>query len=470
MHYTVKKYFFIGICVLAIGYALFCFNPFTFYFQNDDFAHILLSKKGIFFQHRFFRPLSDASLMLDWFLWKTNAAGYHFTNLLLHAACSVLLYGLVHRLSRAYLPFLSASYIAVIASVLFFVYPFHSETVFWILGRGGSLGVLFSLLFFLFYVSPNYKKQWIGFLFLIAGFLSYENTWAIPLICWMAFLWNKNHRNWQQPAFVSIIFLIYFFIRKNITHEWLGTYEAHALINGDWNMIVNNFLKLLFRSFFPYTHVSIIWFVLLAVLYVIVFIIFLKASRHIQRTIVFLMLCFLISLLPYLSLGISVRSSESERFLYFPSLLLCIALAVLIVSCKSFWFQSIYFTSIVAVWLYLLSTSAMHYKTAGEIVSLLFNEIKKLPQKNTLYIVELPQSQAGALILRNNIEAAWQFIQPDIKIKQVFVCSKKNEKLLLPTHYKVVYKPIENVMACGMPVSRNDAVFEFTDSLLIIRK
>jgi hypothetical protein len=377
---------------------------------------------------------------------------------------------LVHHLSRAYLPFISASYLATIASVLFFIYPFHSETVFWILGRGGSLGVLFSLLFFLFYASSNYKKQWVAFPFLIAAFLSYENTWAIPILCWLAFLWNKNYRNWQQPTFVSIFFLVYFLIRKNITHEWLGTYEANAFIYGNWQIMANNFLKLVFRSFFPYTHIASIWFGVLAVLYVVAFMGFLKTALYIQKLILFLMFCFLISLLPYLSLGISVTSSESERFLYFPSLFLCAALAVLIISYKSFWFQLIYFTCMVVVWLYLLSASALHYKTAGNIVSLLFTEIKKLPQKNTLYIIELPQSQAGALILRNNVEAAWQFIQPEMNIKQVFICSKRNEKLLLRTHYKVVYKPIETNMVCGMPVLGNDAVFEFTDSLLIIQK
>src|SRR5262245_14700523 len=79
-----NKKFYILLSLLIATLALYCYNPFAFYFQNDDFIHIPLSQKGVLLQHNTFRPVCDISIMLDYWLWGKSAWGYHLTNLLLH--------------------------------------------------------------------------------------------------------------------------------------------------------------------------------------------------------------------------------------------------------------------------------------------------------------------------------------------------------------------------------------------------
>src|SRR5437867_625127 len=91
MFHTNKIYILLSVVIVAV--ALYCYNPFALYFQNDDFIHIPLSANGVLLQHNTFRPVCDISIMLDYWLWGKTASGYHLTNLVLHIiACVVLFY------------------------------------------------------------------------------------------------------------------------------------------------------------------------------------------------------------------------------------------------------------------------------------------------------------------------------------------------------------------------------------------
>jgi hypothetical protein len=76
------------ILITAAVIALFQYNPWLLYFQNDDMVHIPLSRDGVLLQHNTFRPVCDISLMLDFAAWGKRPWGYHFINLLLHAVNS----------------------------------------------------------------------------------------------------------------------------------------------------------------------------------------------------------------------------------------------------------------------------------------------------------------------------------------------------------------------------------------------
>src|SRR6266496_660089 len=89
MFYNKNIYNILSVIIVAL--ALYCYDPFTLYFQNDDFIHIPLSEQGVLLQRNTFRPVCDISIMLNYWLWGKNAWGYHFINLLLHiVACSIL--------------------------------------------------------------------------------------------------------------------------------------------------------------------------------------------------------------------------------------------------------------------------------------------------------------------------------------------------------------------------------------------
>ncbi len=83
-------------------------------------------------------PLTWMSHALDWELFGENAVGHHATSLLLHLANTLLLFGLLHRLT-------GATVASAAAAALFGVHPLHVESVAWIAERKDVLSTLFWL-------------------------------------------------------------------------------------------------------------------------------------------------------------------------------------------------------------------------------------------------------------------------------------------------------------------------------------
>ena len=84
-------------------------------------------------------PLTWMSHQLDWELWGTRAGGHHFTNLLLHIASALLLFGLLHRMTRRLWP-------SALVAALFALHPLHVESVAWVAERKDVLSIFFGLL------------------------------------------------------------------------------------------------------------------------------------------------------------------------------------------------------------------------------------------------------------------------------------------------------------------------------------
>lgn len=94
-------------------------------------------------------PLTWLSLMLDATFYGPWPGGYHITNVLLHALCSLLLYALLVKATGR------ATRSAFVAAI-FAVHPLHVESVAWISERKDVLSTFFGLLSILFYV--DYAK------------------------------------------------------------------------------------------------------------------------------------------------------------------------------------------------------------------------------------------------------------------------------------------------------------------------
>ena len=90
-------------------------------------------------------PVTILSHMLDCQLYGLHSGGHHLTNLLLHALNTVLVFLLLHRLTR--IPGRSAW-----VAVLFACHPTHVESVAWVAERKDMLCAMFGFLALLFYV------------------------------------------------------------------------------------------------------------------------------------------------------------------------------------------------------------------------------------------------------------------------------------------------------------------------------
>jgi tetratricopeptide (TPR) repeat protein len=100
-------------------------------------------------------PLTWLSFGLDYVLWGMNSAGYHFTNVVLHAANAVFVYWIAKRLLAAAQPAASETALragAAVAALFFALHPLRAESVAWATERRdvlSSLGFLACVLTYL---------------------------------------------------------------------------------------------------------------------------------------------------------------------------------------------------------------------------------------------------------------------------------------------------------------------------------
>ncbi|MGD0114613.1 MAG: phospholipid carrier-dependent glycosyltransferase [Dehalococcoidia bacterium] len=83
-----------------------------------------------------YRPLVNASFLVDHSLWGLSAFGYHLTNGLLHVVTTGLLFVLALRLTRS-------RGIALAAAALFALQPAHAVSISWVSGRTDLLAGMF---------------------------------------------------------------------------------------------------------------------------------------------------------------------------------------------------------------------------------------------------------------------------------------------------------------------------------------
>jgi tetratricopeptide (TPR) repeat protein len=155
----------LGLSVLA------CFWPtFSNEFVNwDDDANFLenFRYRGLSWTHlRWmfttfhmgnYQPLTWLTLGLDYELWGMNAGGYHFTNLVLHIASTILFYLFLQELVNRIWPTApdvrpAARWPAAIGALFFAVHPLRVESVAWATGRKDVLCGFFVMLTLIAYL------------------------------------------------------------------------------------------------------------------------------------------------------------------------------------------------------------------------------------------------------------------------------------------------------------------------------
>ena len=184
-------------------------------------------------------------------------------------------------------------------------------------------------------------------------------------------------------------------------------------------------------------------------------------------------LCYLISLVPYGSLGVDTHGTESERFLYFPTLLVCVlfGLTINLSHAKKF-FQTAFYLLIFSCHIIVLFTTANNYKVAGNINKSIINELERVNEKKNIYAIDLPQSQNGALILRDGFTEMTKWLFDD-KFDTVFVCSKRSELKPLHYPYHIIYSNDSQMNCANSNLAIDSAtsvILRFTDSTLYITK
>jgi tetratricopeptide (TPR) repeat protein len=139
-------------------------------------------------------PLTWLSLQLDYQLYGLSARGFHFTNVLLHALNTVLLFWLLRRMT-------GAVWCSAAVAAFFALHPTHVESVAWVAERKDVLSALFWLLTIAAYVwyaeRPGWRRYPLVLLTFALALMAKPMVVTLPCVLLLLDYWPL--RRWQ-PA------------------------------------------------------------------------------------------------------------------------------------------------------------------------------------------------------------------------------------------------------------------------------
>jgi len=242
---------------LIVAVALAAYAPALHgYFLSDDFSISLLldtEKRSIDWSntladfytvfrgdptHSYYRPMITLSVAIDYTLWGLNPAGFHLTNLALHIANALLLYGI----ANALLPSPDGR-TALTTALLFVLYPLNPEAIYWIAARSDTLMACFALLSLLLSLhavaSRRARFSALSLLAFLLALATKETAVVLPVAIVLVHAIHATSPlapgrfDARQEGRRLIPYLLvlggYFFLRRAITGYFVGRYGASGL-------------------------------------------------------------------------------------------------------------------------------------------------------------------------------------------------------------------------------------------------
>lgn len=162
-----------------------------FFITNNSHIRLGMTLEGIQWAFgstygQFWFPLTWLSWMLDYQIYGLNAGGYHLTNVILHALCSILLFALFHRMT-------GAVWRSAFVAAFFAFHPLRVESVAYISERSDVLSAFFGILTLYLYVYYTEKPALIRYLSVlicfIFGLMSKPIVLTLPLLMILIDYW-----------------------------------------------------------------------------------------------------------------------------------------------------------------------------------------------------------------------------------------------------------------------------------------
>jgi tetratricopeptide (TPR) repeat protein len=150
-----------------------------------------------------FRPVTFATLALNWIVAGYKPFAYHLVNLLLQAAVVVLLLVLLRKLLEGAA---SHEFICFAAAMLFAVHPIHTEAVSSIVGRSELLAAGFLLAAWLFHLQDRYILALLSF---ALALLSKESAIGLLPLALAGDYAKGKLKPWTRYAGIATLTLVY---------------------------------------------------------------------------------------------------------------------------------------------------------------------------------------------------------------------------------------------------------------------
>ncbi len=201
----------------------------------------------------FYRPFLNFLFMLELQVSKDSPAIFHVTNILLHIACSLLLFVVLKQLNVS-------KPIAGMAAVLFCAHPLNASAVVWIPGRNDTLLTLLVLASFLMFLRALDTKRLLPlighFVLLFLALLTKESALMLPIMCaTYVFIVRRERIPRATTVSVSIAYAILLALWVCLRSMVTRTFEVHQSIVSLVVSWLNNspaFILYIGKALFPF--------------------------------------------------------------------------------------------------------------------------------------------------------------------------------------------------------------------------
>lgn len=425
------------IILLCSIFLLVIMQPWNLYFLNDDFEHIPVSGNILLVTKNFLRPVANLFLFIDKHLYNKQADGYFFTTWLLHAACTAGIYLVSLQVIKKYTLDLPA-YTALLTALFFLFYPFHAESLFWIIARGSVIAALFAIMSLYFYLkkNENYSHLLIALLFFVAALFTYESIWNVLFFYCVISFYNikKKSSALEKECFHAgifvLTFLLYLLVRLFSLDTLTGGYTEIDTNIFKVPLLLANLLKLVARNFTPPFHntvFSIIFFSSSVIVFVLAMLLMFKKDKSTGWLMVILWLGVISGVITAAPLGIDTHGNESERYIYYSSFFFCFFLAAIITLIKKKEWKYIITGFIIVSEITGLIVYNAHYRYTSAVVKKSLEFIKKYPDYKNVYFIDVPGEYKGALIFRACLPNAIRWIASECKYDSVIIISQTED-------------------------------------------
>lgn len=314
----------------TLFYGYFPWDDFTYVRDNPDIKSLSFANSKLFFSKFYlgnYHPLTMLSYALDYKWGIGNIFYFHFTNVLLHAANTLLIYTLLNKYKVDRL-------ICVLTALLFLISPIQFESVIWIAERKNVLYTFFYLLSVLFFAKYIDRKDRVNYLlallFFTCSLLSKAQAVTLPLtlLAGIYFLFDAETLKKQLKSLIPFFVLSLIFgvlaIYAEQSHGYVHKQPASVL------MACYAFVQYIIHILFPfglsvfYSYPAAnLWFEIVAALLVLsvvwLFIYSVKKQHKLMATLIFLFVSNLILILQFIPVG---EAFMADRYCYIPSIIL----------------------------------------------------------------------------------------------------------------------------------------------------
>lgn len=389
-------------------------------FLSDDYDSLyrIYIQKRILYRE-FLRPMIDISYYFNYLISGLSAWSYYLFNISVHIINALL----VFRFAAGYALFSKKDQwlFAFWSGLLFLIYPFHNESVAWLSGRLSSMACLFALIS-LIIISERQGKltSIISAIFFLLGLLCYESIIFLPaIILIIQWLKRRSAKNlFIQSVFWLLVTFFYLLIRYLLSGEIAGEYGSRLSDNHLLQKCLNAG-KIFGRLFLPGSEHQSLLIVLTIVLFSFTILItgFILKNKNQNRVIktkwIALMAFALISLLIPIAFGVSTRTSEGDRLLYFPSCFICMLLiASILLICRNTGVRWLWFSGISVYFLCFLEINNMRWVKASRAAESILETVRHIGTKNII-LINVPDELEGAFVFRNGLYKALEINKTD---------------------------------------------------------